>query len=204
MPAPVYPISPVQPPPTVPGLTHNTQHVETAWSRLLSQFQDKERLKKLIEILLRPFQELEDALWDIYTNRNLDTDNDAQLDIFGRIAVEPRNGLTNADYRPILKAKLRALRSKGTGPDIIAITQLCLGSNGFTFEEIYPAAMYLTVTDVAVTDSQLQTLKRLLRVKAGGVGLRIVDARGGVGVRFHYGSEGTGAGYGVGSYGTLV
>lgn len=203
MPAPLFPILPEDPSAEPETLSPNKQHVAHAFSRLLDQFKDKARLKKLIEILLRPFQELDDVVWDFYINRRLDTAIGAQLDLIGKIVKEKRNGLADEDYRSFLRIKIRVLLSRGTGPDIMQICTLILGLAGYTYKEYFPAAQVVEVLSSPTFD--LTILKRfLVRAKAGGTRLDLVDGSGGLGVRFHYGSEGTGVGYGVGTYGSII
>jgi hypothetical protein len=186
-----------------PGLEHATNHRERAIGALISQFRDKARFTKLVEIFIRPFQELEDAIWDLYTKRRIDTAQGVQLDTIGAIVGERRSGLSDAEYRPILRVAVKVLFSNGTGPNLIRIAQLFLATNGFTYAEHYPAAIEMAISQ-AITDTGLRLLKRFLhRAKSGGVRLDVVDARG-AGTRFHYGTEGTGVGYGVGTYGGVV
>lgn len=186
-----------------PGLEHATNHRERAIGALISQFRDKARFTKLVEIFIRPFQEIEDAIWDLYTKRRLDMARGVQLDIIGKIVDEPRSGLSDADYLPILRIAVRVLFSNGTGPNLIRITQLFLATNGFTYGEHYPAAVEIAISQT-ISDAALRLLARFLhRAKSGGVRLDVIDARA-PGTRFHYGLEGTGIGYGVGTYGGVV
>jgi hypothetical protein len=187
-----------------PKLEHASDHRERAIGVLLSQLRDKPRFTKLIEILIRPFQEIEDVIFQLYTMRRLDSAQGVQLDIIGRIVDEERGGLLDDDYRAIIRIKVRVLFSRGTGPDLIKITQLFLASDDFNYAEFYPATVEITATAL-VTAAQLTLLKRFLRrAKSGGVRLDMIDGTGGLGTRFHYGTEGTGVGYGVGTYGGVI
>jgi hypothetical protein len=177
-----------------PKLEHASDHRERAIGVLLSQLRDKPRFTKLIEILIRPFQEIEDVIFQLYTMRRLDSAQGVQLDIIGRIVDEERGGLLDDDYRAIIRIKVRVLFSRGTGPDLIKITQLFLASDDFNYAEFYPATVEITATAL-VTAAQLTLLKRFLRRAKSG---------GGLGTRFHYGTEGTGVGYGVGTYGGVI
>ena len=204
MPAPSFPILPVTPNDEPQVLTHNTHHIGNAFARLLTQFQDKQRLKKMIEILLRPFQEAEDMLWSLYTDRRLDTAVGAQLDLLGKIVGEKRDGLSDTDYRAIIRVKIKVLRSTGSAKDLMVIAQLFLVSNDFTYSEHYPAAVEFVVLQVTTITQRILLKNFLIKAKSGGVRLDVVDGSGGLGVRFHYGTEGTGIGYGVGTYGSVI
>jgi len=188
--------------PADPGLEHATDHVERAIGALISYFRNKPRITKLVEILTRPFQELEDVFWALYVDRRLANATGVNLDVIGRILLEKRNGLEDEEYRPVLRAKARVLFSKGTGPNLIAVAKLFLESENFVYMEQYPAAVRMTITDLAAS-GRVRLLARLLRkAKSAGVRLDVIDATGGN--RFHYGTEGTGAGYGVGRYGGII
>jgi Protein of unknown function (DUF2612) len=159
-----------------PKLEHATDHKERAIGVLLSQLRDKPRFTKLIEILVRPLQEIEDVIWDLYTKRRLDSAAGVQLDVIGRIVDEQRAGLNDDDYRAILRIKIRVLFSRGTGPDLIKICQLFLQSNDFTYTEFYPAAIAI---DVAGATTRPSLLSRFLkRAKSGGVRLDVFNGTG--------------------------
>lgn len=194
-------LPPVEPSPS--GLEHATNHKERAIGALIGQFNTKARFTKLVEILTRPFQELEDTFWDLYTKRRLDTATGVQLDLIGKVLLEQRRGLGDDDYRAILRIKAKVLFSRGTGPNLIQICQLFLQNDDFTYEEFYPATVVITLLGASAL--AVSTLRRFLkRAKSAGVRMDLVDGSGGLGVRFHYGSEGTGVGYGVGTYGSLI
>lgn len=189
--------------PADPGLEHALNHKERAIAALVSQFRDKPRLAKLIEIYTRPFQELEDVFWQLYTERRINVATGVHLELIGKILLEPRGGLSDADYRAVLRAKARVLFSNGTGPNLIQIAMLFLESTLFTYEEFYPASVEMRITD-ANAASRVRLLARLLkRAKSGGVRIDVVDATGD---RFTYGTGGTftGFGYGEAPYGGII
>lgn len=186
-----------------PKLEHALDHKERAIGVLLSQLRDKPRFAKLIEILTRPFQEIEDVLWDLYIKRRLSDAPGAKLDQWGRVLLEERGGLSDDAYRGVLRVKARVLMSKGTGPNLIQICQLFLQSNSFTYDEHHPAAVEITI--LSGSGIPISLLAKLLRkAKSGGVRIDVIDGTGGLGTRFHYGTEGTGVGYGVGTYGGVI
>lgn len=188
-----------------PGFEHATDHRERAIGVLLSQLRDKPRFTTLIGIFAKLFQELEDAIWSVYIDRRLANATGRQLDdLWGKIVLEKRGGLGDDDYRAVIRIKVRVLFSRGTGPNLIQIAQLFLQTNLFTYDEHYPAAIEMTITDPAAV-GKVQLLKRFLkRAKSAGVRIDVIDGTGGLGTRFHYGTEGTGVGYGVGTYGGVL
>jgi hypothetical protein len=187
MPAPLFPIQPVTPNDEPEFLTHNTKHIGQAFARLLTQFQDKQRLKKVIEILLRPLQEAEDMFWSLYEDRRLDNAEGAQLDILGRIILERRDGLSDTDFRAIIRVKVRVLRSNGSAADLMAITDLMLqGLTPYDFRELFPGAIEVELKDNTLFDSKL--LLRFLRLaKAAGVRIDVIQPSSFPAGTFRYG-----------------
>lgn len=188
-----------------PGLEHVTNVRERAIGTAIAQFRDKARFITLIDIFTRPMQELENVFWDLYTLRDLVNGVGTQLDVIGAIVQEARGGLADDDYRAILRIKILVLRSKGTAEDLIKICRVFLDTENFTYDELYPAKVVITVTDSITTD-RLALLKKFLRKgKSGGVALDVVDATFSS-LRFHNGVEGTSiiSGYGHGHYGSII
>ncbi len=172
---PIFGLLPSGPLPD-PKLEHATDHVARAIGVLLQQLRETARFPKLVEILVRPIQELEDVFWDLYTKRRLDTALGAQLDVIGRIVKEERAGLGDEDYRALLRIKIRVLLSKGTGPNLIEIARLFLLSDDFTYDEHYPAAVEMTIYEPTAA-GRVGFLSRLLhKAKSGGVRIDVVDS----------------------------
>ena len=63
-------------------------------------------------------QELETALHDLYTDRRLGTAVGEQLDLLGRIVLEPRNGNSDADYERFIRARIATNNSEGRYDDL--------------------------------------------------------------------------------------
>jgi len=93
----------------------------------LDQLTTKWRGKPLIAALLGAYlgrvQDAEDALWELFTLRFLDTAEGAQLDVWGRVVGEPRNGTTDAQYRLRIALRVLVNRSRGTWPELLVIAQ---------------------------------------------------------------------------------
>lgn len=176
-----------------------TDHRERALSRLLGQYQGKPRFETLVGIYARPLQELESVFWALRTQRWLSSAQGAQLDVLGRILLEPRGGLGDIDYLRILRVKILVLRSSGTGDDLIRITQGLLQSSAFQLTEHSPAACLLTIPGTVTEESRVWGM--LHKAKAAGVRLDIIrTGPGGNGLT--YASAVTGGGNG--GYGSAV
>lgn len=206
MSTPIFGLLPTGPEPE-PGLTHATDHGERAVGVLIEILRDKARFTSLVKDYAKVSQELEDAFWALYSQRSIATAVGVQLDVLGRIVDELRNGLSDTDYRAILRIKGRVLRSKGTAVDLCAVTALMLnGAATFTYDEAYPATVVITI--LGTPGFTLSLLAKFLRkAKSAGVRLGIVAAP--AVNAFRYGSTVAPAtsavfGYNDGHYGGLV
>lgn len=112
--------------------TRIADHAQRAVDSLMSALRSKARVAALASALGVRAQLVEDALWAVLT-LSIDSAEGAQLDQFGAIVGQPRSALDDADYRPVLRAAIRARRSCGTGPDVIAVCKLALGTVPFVF-----------------------------------------------------------------------
>jgi hypothetical protein len=173
LPSPIFPVLPPPPTPEVLELTKNEQHSEQAIYRLLEQFQDKARFKTLIDIYTEAFQDIEEAFWDLYTKRRLDTAEGDQLRILGRIVGLVKGTTSDVDFRVLVAARIRVLLSRGTLDDLLRIMTIVLGGPGTRIVyEVFPAMIRVELTAVPAFSTVI--LGRLLRAaKAGGVRLDI-------------------------------
>lgn len=146
-------------------------HVEQALKRLLKQFQNKPRLKALVESLIEGFQEIEDAMWELY-NLNYRESNGITLDNFGKILGVEREGLADEQYIQIMTATICENISEGTIEDLIQIFRhLTNPKKVFLFEpDIY--SVYLIAQNPNPLSKPTQVLKALKSSKIAGVKLQ--------------------------------
>jgi len=124
-------------------LAHDLEHVNQAVARLIQQYRDKPRMEALIAIYSRQVQDLEDALWQLATERFADTAIGAQLDVLGIIVGQERQGLGDDDYRALIAARIAANNSEGTAPDIYKVALAALGGAGNVRIEFKPPASFI-------------------------------------------------------------
>lgn len=123
-------------------ITKNTQYVSQALARLLMQFKGKPRLEALVTSWITPFQELEDAAFEVHLERTIDAAVGVQLEGIGDIVGFPKNGLSDTNYRQFIKAKIRVNRSNGLPGDLILIVTIILGVTPcILLTEYHPAAI---------------------------------------------------------------
>lgn len=118
-------------------------HCEAALARLLTQFRQKPLFEGLICALAEGAQPLEQAGQDLRAFRALGTAFGEQLDGIGQNLRQPREGVSDSDYRVILNAKVLVLACKGRPDELLTI--LTTLDDGFdpgaiAFSEQFPAA----------------------------------------------------------------
>lgn len=76
-----------------------TDHGDVAWSHFLAQHEDKLNTENFVKSFYDPLNALDQALWDLYTKRWLETAEGAQLDGIGSIVGITRT-VANSVYLP--------------------------------------------------------------------------------------------------------
>lgn len=100
------------------SVTYIPDHVEQALHNRLTQFSESPNLELLIRLFVEPLQELEDIAFALITERMLSSAQGAQLDQYGAVAGQRRDGLDDETYRRFISVRLEANRSNGQ-PDVI-------------------------------------------------------------------------------------
>lgn len=146
-------------------------------SRFIEQFKNKADLEALTRIYLRQIQDLEDALFEIILERDLDNAIGVQLTTIGNIVQQPRTTSDDDEFRTAIRARIAINLSEATGEDMIKVAGLLLAVAGETFDLVdeYPAQQRITVYD-ALTISASLAHGLLDETDAGGVRLMFVYA----------------------------
>lgn len=118
-------------------LEHNEQHADDALAKLAEQFKDKENLAKVLNALNVQTQALEDAFWQLYLYRWVNTAEGVQLDTIGNLVGQPRSG-DDDEYRARIKARIRANVSNGTTEDIYAVFKALMPTAQLRLQNSYP------------------------------------------------------------------
>jgi hypothetical protein len=148
-------------------------HADEVPELLLTQFRGKPRTEALAKALTSTSQALEDATYQVATERALSSAVGAQLDGIGEIVGRGRAGLEDDAYRGVLRAQIRVLISSGTGEELITIAQRLMGDDDVvTWREVYPAAGVMELDAVPVVPPE--TMIDMLRdARSGGVRLQM-------------------------------
>lgn len=156
-----------------PGeLEKKENHVEEALDWIVPQYEEDPVVVALVSALAGEAQLLEDAAWAVY-QLSLDNAAGAQLDLFGRVLLEPLgNSIDDDEYRLRLKARGRILRSTGKRSDILQVFSLLMGGQGTReFRQHPPAKFELVLGDYALEARNINTFVRALRqARSLGVG----------------------------------
>lgn len=158
-----------------PVIEHNQAHVQIGLARLLLQFKEKPRLAVVISAFLTECQAVEDALYDVLTRRLTDGNpQGAQIDVLGRVVNQPREGLADAAYLPLINARIKANKSDSTINTLITIMQLIVGVTATILVREGPKAVELEV-DGVVGVNAYQIWREFLNVaKEAGTSIRII------------------------------
>lgn len=156
------------------AITQITDHVSRARARLKEQFKDKTNYIAFLDCLTAPAQDIENALWELLVERSIDAAEGVQLDNIGTIVGQLRNGDSDADYRPKLRARIAANTSNGTMFDLIKVAKLVVNDSAVSvvLEPQYPAAIVVNIENVALEADLAAILVDFLKdTKAAGVRL---------------------------------
>jgi len=155
------------------SVSHTTTHVTDAKARLARQFKGKARIEALVAALAQQNQDLEDALYELLTQRWLSAAVGVQLDGIGQIVGESRLGKDDATYKLHIAARILINLSTGTPEELIAIVRLLIGA-GKTIEYVpeYPAAQTLKI-DTLLPSAGSTVADLIVQARSGGVGTKL-------------------------------
>lgn len=135
---------------SISGVSKISNHSEQALARLIEQYKKKPRIEGLVTNLIGdPVQDLEDAFFTLYQRLDIDFQVNGMLDLIGTIVGQPRNGLSDAEYRVTLKGRIAVNNSKATIEDVIQLWKLFSGATKVQVEELFPAEIRI-FTDAIV------------------------------------------------------
>jgi hypothetical protein len=150
------------------GPVHILDHQARAVRRLVLQYREAANLQGLVSVSTAEHQTLEDQFWQMFAE-TIDTAEDAQLDVYGRIVNQAREGRDDPTYRLWIKTRVRINRSCGSIPEIVGILMALVSGTTFVrLEEQFPAAIEVHMGYTPALDWE-QGIVILRKCKAGGV-----------------------------------
>lgn len=182
------------------NIVYISTHKEDAVARLASQFKDRPLIAGLIMSFVKQHQDMEDTVQQLLTERLLDTAVGEQLDGFGGIVGEHRNGRNDDDYRLAIKARIGRNTSEGTPDDVINVFNILTGSTQTQLVEFSPAVITLTANVNFSNEAAIKAYAQ--KVVAAGVRIDWIAKKDPAGPPFAFFGVGGGAGYDQGIYTT--
>jgi len=166
-------------PESTTGLVYVPDHPDQAVADLLLVLRQP-RICALTRAMADGAQVMEDQLFALLVDRDLQTATGAQLDQWGELVGEQRGGLGDDDYRRFIQARIKANRSGGSTDELIAIWQLVTGPSVAVRESaLYPAGLQLwTVREAAMTDDVARRVQRIMldTARPSGISIDLVEA----------------------------
>jgi len=111
----------------------NTHIVGQGLARLTDQFVRQPNIRTWLATLLSECQALENATWQVLTMRSLATAPVQQLpatnavfDVIGEIVGQPRNGMSDLDYKSLIYLRIASNRATGAVTDWSRFGQILL------------------------------------------------------------------------------
>jgi hypothetical protein len=140
----------------------NLQVVAQGLARLTSSFITKPNIRAMLAIYLQPFQDIENALFQVLTMRFLGTatlyalpETNPVLDAIGGIIGQPRNGMSDASYQSAIYLRIAVNRSNGRTANWAQFGQILLqraGAGGPVSYYEAAAGLFFGVWDLATLD----------------------------------------------------
>lgn len=142
-------------------------HVPLALSRLTEFWRSKPNMIALQSDYAAEMQLLENAIWDVITQRLLPYAAGVNLNVLGAIVGQSRGGLTDPQYRARIQVRIRINRSFGRPTDVLEVLGM-LSSDTFAIYES-TAAFLIDYTTVPTADLTQQLAAIVRETRAAGI-----------------------------------
>lgn len=153
-----------------------SDHFKQALVKLVAPFWGKPRIASLLYALIRQVQDLEDTIWEVSERYQIDTADDARLNVLGRIVGQPRFGFNTETYRAVIRGRIRAARSHGRTDDIVEVLRLATETTDpITVEHFIPATVRVTMPEHVDADHMAAVAFLLPKARAAGVRLEFIN-----------------------------
>lgn len=144
----------------------------------LSHDYKKENILKLLEDVIMPeVQEAELMMFSLIAERLVDSATNAQLDQWGKVVGEPRDGLSDIAYRGFINARILSNLSEGQTETIIEVLSILTGGD-VQFRATYPAAFIANYEVSGFTSASLsdRVRRQIESITPSGVGVHVVES----------------------------
>lgn len=173
-----------------------TNQFERALALLASQFRDQKangdltNFQKLIKVLVKPMQDLENVKWELKTERWLSTAIGQQLDEIGLILGLPRNlGESDEDYRERLQFQIFINISSGTPEEVMQVLAFLTHATHVNYHDIGIADFQLETNGLTFPDPVNDLNDAIFQVSPAGVNYAPIVATYNVPISFELGAD---------------
>lgn len=174
-----------------------------AEARLLRGW-DAPRIRAFVRSLAKGAQLQEDQSFDLLVSTTLENATGQALDQWGEIVGEQRQGLSDADFRPFIKARMLVNRTASTIDEMLEILETCAAPVVRCWhEDNQPAGAYLVVERRAwMAEPMRRRVSRLMeQARPAGRHLTVIETVPGA---FGFLDDTGASGLGVGPLSRLV
>lgn len=134
----------------------------------LIEFFKEHNILGVLEAGDNQFNELETVFYDMFTKLWIDYAEGEQLDVLGVHVGVDRNGLSDADYRLLIEAKIQINVSSGQPERVISAVRFIYDTNDIEYVPNYPAKVRIYVVGQEYTQAEALLI---LQILPSGVGL---------------------------------
>ncbi len=183
------------------ALAYNGDLAGQAESRLLQQYR-LPVITALVRALAAGTQQLEDIAWSVLTS-TLDVCSAHRLDQWGDLVGEARGGLTDAQYRGFIQARILANRSSGKLDEIIRVAQMITAPSTVVSRELAPKHLTIYIYRDSFLEPRMRgRCGRLLRaIHPAGTFLEIIEVQAGY---FGFAADPDALGFNVGGLARIM
>jgi len=134
----------------------------------LIEFLRERNITGILESADHQFNDLEQALFDMFTKLWIDYAEGEQLDVLGIHVGVDRNGLSDSNYRLLIEAKVQINISSGQPERVISAIRFLYDTNDIEYSPEYPAKVGIYVVGQTYT---IPEALLILQILPSGVGL---------------------------------
>lgn len=143
-------------------LSHVKDYLSTAKGYLPQQYKDRPNIEGLLTAIIRPLQDIENKLYEIYRNYSLQEASDHYLDRIGTLVGESRNHLEDDKYRLAILARIMVNNAGATPEDIINTLKFTYNPRRLSYTEIYPACFSVFMQGNNINSSSKSLIKSII------------------------------------------
>ncbi len=151
----------------------SVDHLARMRARLITQYRGLPTLDAFLHALGDQMNDIEEVFGQILSQLTLQNATGAQLDAFGLLLGQGRNGLGDDDFRTIIQARIVQYQGNGTIEDIIQILLALGGSSSMQLNEYFPARFQVKLADFAPLISASDIASAILQSKLAGVAVDV-------------------------------